>query len=156
MDENGTLKTYANTAKCIAALEMILCIWHISLDGDLWKISFGCVRKYVASWPLAWKIEEIWIPLTTSVFTWKPSWKVGSSTLAKKNTLLHSSVPTGYLGLGLVAFPGSWKPIGITGACFSCCSLQPCSHPLDHIWQSFHRRKEVKLAKFWATEVWVQ
>lgn len=59
----------ANTAKCVAALETVLCVWRISLDGDLGRVSFGCVQKCVASWPLAWKIEDIWMPMTISVLT---------------------------------------------------------------------------------------
>lgn len=58
----------ANTANCVAALETVLCVWHILLD-DLGRISVGCVQKCVVSWLLAWKIEDIWMPLTTSVLT---------------------------------------------------------------------------------------
>lgn len=33
----------ASTADCVAALEMVLWVWHILLDGDLCRISVGCV-----------------------------------------------------------------------------------------------------------------
>lgn len=62
----------AHTANCVAALEMVLWLWRISLDGDLGRISVGCVQKCVVSWLLAWKIEDIWMPLTTSVLTCFP------------------------------------------------------------------------------------
>lgn len=76
--------------------------------------------------------------LNNICFHLKTILKSGQLHFGKRNTLLHSSytsVPAGYLGLGLVAFPGSWKPIGITGACFSCCSF---SHaPI--LWITFGR-----------------
>lgn len=62
----------ANTANCVAALEIVLWLWHILLDGDLGRISVGCVQKFAVSWLLAWKIEPVWMPLTTSVLTCFP------------------------------------------------------------------------------------
>lgn len=73
---------------------MVLCMWHISLDGDLGRISVRCVQKCVASWPLAWKIEDIWMPSTTSVLTCLPTekwvalfWKKPLTRLVEASTL---------------------------------------------------------------------
>lgn len=89
----------ANTAKYVAALEMVLCIWHISLDRDLGRTSAGCVKRCVASWPLTWKIEDIWMPLIIPVLTCLPPEKWAALFWQKTLTLLVEAsalpVPTG-------------------------------------------------------------
>lgn len=124
----------ANTANCVAALETVLCVWHILLD-DLGRISVGCVQKCVVSWLLAWKIEDIWMPLTTSVLTCSlPSCVLCHPPSRASALPMHTAHP------GLGAVPS--LACGITDALLCCCSLRPCSYPLGHIWQSFHRHRE--------------
>lgn len=46
-------------------------VWHILLDGDLGRISVGCVQDCAVSWLLAWK-RGFLDALTTSVLTCFP------------------------------------------------------------------------------------
>lgn len=94
----------ANTAKCVAALEMISCIWQISWDRLGKNLTWVCPK------PLSWKTEDIWMPLTISVLTFLPPEKWAALFCQKTLTLLveASAVPTGHPGPGDVALLGLW------------------------------------------------
>lgn len=147
----------ANTEKFVAALEMVLCIWHISLTRDLGRISVECVKKCVTSWLLAWKIEDIWMPLTIC-FHLHPSEKWAALFWPNALTLLMEAsavpVPAGHPGPGAVALLGLWGAFWN----YSCSPLLPFSpatlHPSPHISQSCHRhRKEEKPDRVWPCAV---
>lgn len=123
---------------------MVLYMWHVSLDGDLGRISVRCVQKCVASWPLAWKIEDIWMP-STSVLSCLPTetwvalfWKKTLTLLVEASTLLLLTVPWG---------GGSCSPPCLVGSFLESQMLTSAAVHLSHapiLWVTFGRASTVK------------